>query len=101
MPFVTQVTSSRTSVITRSSGGKVNISKQGLNSVKNDVVRKNLMGVSDSMKKGDWVDSSGRKGTLLYCPRPLAALSQPTILYVVRSSARLCCAVRYSYDTSN
>lgn len=67
MPFVTQVVSSRSSVIARSSGGKINIKKQGLNTVKNDVVRKNLMGVSDTMKKGDWVDSSGRKGALFYC----------------------------------
>eukprot|EP00177_Eucheuma_denticulatum_P001419 GFKZ01002565.1.p1 GENE.GFKZ01002565.1~~GFKZ01002565.1.p1 ORF type:complete len:150 (-),score=14.03 GFKZ01002565.1:117-503(-) len=61
MPFVTMVPSSRTSVIARS-GGKVNISQQGLNSVKDDVVRKNLQGVSDSMKKNDWADASGRKG---------------------------------------
>lgn len=64
MPFVTMVPSSRTSVIARSSGGKVDIKRQGLNSVKNDVVRKNLQGVSESMKKKEWVDSSGRKGTL-------------------------------------
>lgn len=56
------VTSARSSVIARSSGGKVDIKKQGLNSVKNDTVRKNLMGVSDKMADKNWVDSSGRKG---------------------------------------
>lgn len=55
-------TSARSSVITRSSGGKVDIKKQGLNSIGNDVVRKNLMGVSEKMKDKNWVDSSGRKG---------------------------------------
>ena len=96
MPFVTQVTSSRTSVITRSSGGKINIQKQGLNSVKNDVVRKNLQGVSDTMKKGDWVDASGRKGTLLLLSRFQLhhRYNQPALL-------RLCgavCAWRCIFD---
>lgn len=49
------------SVIVASSK-KVDIKKQGLNSVENDVVRKNLMGISETMKKKDWTDSSGRKG---------------------------------------
>lgn len=56
------VTSARSSVITRSSGGKIDIKKQGLNSVGNDVVKRNLMGVSDKMKDKNWTDSSGRKG---------------------------------------
>lgn len=55
-------TSARSSVIARSSGGKIDIKKQGLNSVGNEVVRKNLMGVSEKMKDKNWVDSSGRKG---------------------------------------
>lgn len=41
---------------------KIDIKKQGLNSVKNDVVKKNLMGVSESMGKKGWTDSQGRKG---------------------------------------
>jgi hypothetical protein len=64
MPFVT-VSSSRSSVIARSSGGKVDIKKQGLNSVKNSIVRNNLMGLSDKMKDKNWVDASGRKGAIL------------------------------------
>lgn len=41
---------------------KIDINKQGLNNIKNPIVKKNLMGVSDSMKKKDWTDSQGRKG---------------------------------------
>jgi len=33
-----------------------------MNSVQDPVVKKNLMGVSESMKKKDWVDPQGRKG---------------------------------------
>lgn len=55
----------RRTVISRAivaKGKKIDVKKQGLNSVKDESVRKNLMGVSDSMKKKDWVDSQGRKG---------------------------------------
>uniref|UniRef100_A0A061R5H3 Photosystem II 10kDa protein n=1 Tax=Tetraselmis sp. GSL018 TaxID=582737 RepID=A0A061R5H3_9CHLO len=44
------------------SSKKVDIKKQGLNKVQNEVVKRNLMGVSDSMKKKDWKDPQGRKG---------------------------------------
>lgn len=44
------------------SGKKVDIKKQGLNSVKNEVVQKNLMGISTTMKQRDWKDANGRKG---------------------------------------
>lgn len=44
------------------SSKKVDIGKQGLNSVKNETVRKNLQGVSENMNKKGWVDSQGRKG---------------------------------------
>ncbi|CAD7703759.1 unnamed protein product [Ostreobium quekettii] len=44
------------------SGSKTNISKQGLNSVKNKVVKQNLMGIAPSMEKKGWVDAQGRKG---------------------------------------
>ena len=37
------------SVIVASGAKKVDINKQGLNSVKNDIVKKNLMGVSTTM----------------------------------------------------
>ena len=36
--------------------------------MKNSVVKKNLMGVSESMSKKDWKDSQGRKGKV---PPPL------------------------------
>lgn len=44
------------------SSKKTDIKKQGLESIKNAVVKKNLMGVSDSMNKKGWTDPSGRKG---------------------------------------
>lgn len=53
----------RRSVIARSSGGKIDIKRQGLESVKNKVVANNLKGLSEKMKSKDWKDSSGRKGT--------------------------------------
>ncbi len=34
----------------------------GLNKIKNDVVKQNLMGRSRVMGKKDWVDPQGRKG---------------------------------------
>lgn len=44
------------------SSKKIDIKKQGLNSVANEVVKMNLMGKSRVMEKKDWVDASGRKG---------------------------------------
>jgi hypothetical protein len=44
------------------SGKKTDLKKQGLESIKNAVVKKNLQGVSDSMNKKGWTDPSGRKG---------------------------------------
>lgn len=44
------------------SGKKIDISKQGLNSIDNKVVKLNLMGRSETMAKKDWVDPQGRKG---------------------------------------
>jgi len=45
------------------SSGKVDIKKQGMESIDNEVVKQNLMGRSRVMKKKDWKDASGRKGT--------------------------------------
>lgn len=45
-----------------SGGGKTDLTKVGLNSVENDIVKNNLMGKSRYMGKKDWVDSQGRKG---------------------------------------
>ena len=47
---------------------KIDIKKQGLNTIQNKVVRNNLMGISESMTKKDWKDSQGRKGKV---PPPL------------------------------
>ena len=49
-------------VIVASGAKKIDIKKHGLNSVKNSIVQKNLMGVSETMKKKDWRDANGRTG---------------------------------------
>ncbi len=41
---------------------KTDIKKQGLESIKNPIIKQNLMGVSSSMEKKGWTDPSGRKG---------------------------------------
>ena len=46
----------------QANGKKVDVSKQGLNSIKNPTVKLNLMGTSKTMKNKDWVDPQGRKG---------------------------------------
>mmetsp|Transcript_32868 Transcript_32868/g.83404 ORF Transcript_32868/g.83404 Transcript_32868/m.83404 type:complete len:140 (-) Transcript_32868:297-716(-) len=53
---------SRKTVKPVASGAKVDITKQGLNSIDNETVKQNLMGRSRFMSKKDWVDSQGRKG---------------------------------------
>jgi hypothetical protein len=49
-------------VIRASGGGKVDIKKQGLNSIPEGVVKNNLMGRAPQMEKKGWVDAQGRKG---------------------------------------
>lgn len=48
------------------SSKKVDISKQGLNTIDNEVVKLNLMGKSKTMEKKDWLDASGRKGKVRF-----------------------------------
>lgn len=43
-------------------GGKTDLSKVGLNSIQDEVVKQNLMGKSRYMNKKGWVDAQGRKG---------------------------------------
>jgi len=45
-----------------SGGGKIDISKVGLESIEDPVVQNNLKGRSRFMSKKGWVDSQGRKG---------------------------------------
>ena len=45
--------------------GLLDPKKSGLSGVKNDVVRANLMGVSEKMNKKGWTDAQGRKGKVL------------------------------------
>eukprot|EP01023_Acetabularia_acetabulum_P046177 TRINITY_DN4729_c1_g1_i1.p1 TRINITY_DN4729_c1_g1~~TRINITY_DN4729_c1_g1_i1.p1 ORF type:complete len:138 (-),score=31.58 TRINITY_DN4729_c1_g1_i1:114-527(-) len=55
------VRSRRTSVVTASSK-KTDIKKQGLETIKDERIQRNLKGVSKFMNKKDWTDSSGRQG---------------------------------------
>jgi len=52
----------RRSVVAKSGGGKTDITKVGLNSIEEGVVKQNLMGKSRFMDKKGWVDAQGRKG---------------------------------------
>lgn len=47
-----------------SSGKKVDIRKQGLESIDDKVIQLNLKGQSESMNKKGWKDASGREGAL-------------------------------------
>lgn len=59
--------------VVASSGKKIDITKQGLNSIENETVKLNLMGRSKSMESKDWRDSQGRKGKVgtLFSRAPL------------------------------
>jgi hypothetical protein len=48
--------------VVTASGKKTDLKKQGLESIKDDVVKANLMGVSRKMNQKGWTDSQGRKG---------------------------------------
>jgi hypothetical protein len=54
--------SSRRTVRPVASSGKIDIKKQGMNSVPEGTIKQNLMGRSRFMKDKDWKDSQGRKG---------------------------------------
>ena len=49
-------------VVVANAPKKVDVKKQGMNSVSDDIVRNNLMGNSRVMKDKNWVDPQGRKG---------------------------------------
>ncbi len=61
-----RVASRRTVKPVASGGGKTDITKVGLNSIEDDVVKQNLMGKSRYMDKKDWRDASGRKGKVSF-----------------------------------
>lgn len=61
-PLVICRSSRRSLVVVASGGGKVDITKVGLNSIEEGVVKQNLMGKSRYMSKKGWVDAQGRKG---------------------------------------
>ncbi|KAG2483632.1 hypothetical protein HYH03_017510 [Edaphochlamys debaryana] len=61
-PLRARVSSRRTVKPVASGGGKIDITKVGLNSIEDPVIQQNLMGRSRYMAKKDWKDASGRKG---------------------------------------
>ncbi|BDA48398.1 g3250 [Coccomyxa elongata] len=48
--------------VVMASSKKTDIKKQGLESIKDPVVKANLMGISRKMQDKNWTDSQGRKG---------------------------------------
>lgn len=65
MPLIAAACSARKSVnttVVASGAKKIDISKQGLNSIENETVKLNLMGKSKTMESKGWVDPQGRKG---------------------------------------
>lgn len=64
-PLKPQVTRGRTnckSSAIASGAKKVDLKKIGVNKIKDEVVKNNLMGTSRAMQKKDWKDAAGRKG---------------------------------------
>lgn len=55
--------SRQTTVRTVCNSGKIDIKKQGLNTIEDKTIQNNLMGRSRFMKDKNWVDPQGRKGT--------------------------------------
>jgi hypothetical protein len=51
-----------TRIVANKGGKKTDIKKLGMNSIKEGVVKNNLMGVSKYMDKKGWVDAQGNKG---------------------------------------
>ena len=49
-------------VVVANAPKKVDVTKQGLNSVKDDIIRNNLQGKSRKMGQKGWVDPQGREG---------------------------------------
>jgi hypothetical protein len=58
---------------------KVDIKKMGLNTIEDEVVQQNLMGRSRKMGKKDWVDASGRKGTVSTKPAIILSKNPATV----------------------
>ena len=83
-------------VVTASSK-KIDIKKQGLESIKDDVVKANLQGISRKMDKKGWVDSQGRKGKVLstvhtcHSPQCVSCTSNLT-QHACMCICKFCCA---------
>ena len=70
------------------SSKKTDLKKQGLESIKNAVVKQNLMGVSKSMDKKGWTDPSGRKGKVQLEINAVSLARLPRLVSMYRSSLR-------------
>ena len=70
------------------SSKKTDLKKQGLESIKNAVVKQNLMGVSKSMDKKGWTDPSGRKGKVQLEINAVSLARLPRLGSMYRSSLR-------------
>ena len=66
------------------SGKKTDLKKQGLESIKNAVVKQNLMGVSKSMDKKGWTDPSGRKGKVQLEANAVSLARLPRLVFMYR-----------------
>jgi hypothetical protein len=77
--------------VVMANGKKVDVSKQGLNSIKNPTVQLNLMGQSKTMKAKDWVDPQGRKGKVG---------TAPSVTAVAVFSAKSACLSRNCLTTN-
>lgn len=82
-----------TTVVASKGGKKTDLTKQGISSVANAVVKNNLMGISKAMEKSGWVDSQGRKGKVCSGKLPLSLnfchQLRQDIFFVGRSSSHL------------
>ena len=70
------------------SSKKTDLKKQGLESIKNAVLKQNLMCVSKSMDKKGWTDPSGRKGKVQLEINAVSLARLPRLVSMYRSSLR-------------
>lgn len=71
-----------------SGGGKTDLTKVGLNSIPEGVVKNNLKGIAPQMEKKGWVDAQGRKGKVGGTSTPQQQRSNSSSQ--ARSAARHC-----------
>lgn len=72
---------------------KTDIKKQGLESIKDPVVKANLMGISRKMQDKNWVDSQGRKGKVI-----CISSGHPIIIVIAARRLGGCLSRRLNYQ---